>query len=171
SGASPLPTIANQINAAQIAGWTGNGICSSDAAANPDSALVAIEASTLLKLSAGQTGTFMGQSVDSTSLLVRYTLRGDADLNGTVDFQDLVCLAQNYGTAPGTAPDAWMRGDFDGDGLINFNDLTLLAQNYGDATPASMASLIDFVTAPEPCGLAVLSLLLVLTRRRRASHG
>src|SRR5205085_1858856 len=83
SGTSSLPTVANQIKSAQTAGWTGNGIGSSAVAATPDSAVVVTEASTLLKLSPGQTGTFMGQSVDSTALLVRYTLRGDADLDGT----------------------------------------------------------------------------------------
>ena len=170
SGASPLPTVANQIKAAQAAGWTGNGIGSSAAAATPDSAVVVFESAALLKLSPGQTGTFMNQSVDATALLIRYVLRGDADLDGTVGFHDLVCLAQNYDTAPGMTPDAWMRGDFDGDGLINFTDLTLLARNYGDAIPSSPASLVGFVTAPEPCGLAVISLLLTLTRRRGASH-
>src|SRR5207249_1696523 len=107
SGSSPLPTIANQIKAAQTAGWIGNGIGSSAAAANPNATVIVTEASTLFDLSPGQTGTFMGQSVDSTSLLVRYTLLGDADLNGIVNFQDLVCLSQNYSAAPGTAPDAW----------------------------------------------------------------
>jgi hypothetical protein len=170
SGSSPLPTVANQIKSAQTAGWTGNGIGSSASAANPDSAVIVTEASTLLKLSPGQTGTFMGQPIDSTALLIRYTLRGDADLDGTVGFQDLVCLAQNYGTAPGSAPDAWMRGDFDGDGLINFNDLTLLAHSYGELIPPSQASLPDLVAAPEPCGFAVLSLLFAFARRRKPSH-
>lgn len=52
---------------------------------------------------------------------------GDANLDGKVDFSDLLILAQNYGR---TNAD-WTQGDFDADSTVDFNDLLVLAQNYG----------------------------------------
>jgi probable HAF family extracellular repeat protein len=61
-----------------------------------------------------------------------FFLRGDANHDRTVDFADLVALAQNYGSSPGTT---WAQGDFDGDGAVNFNDLVTLAQTYNKTLP------------------------------------
>jgi Bacterial Ig-like domain len=49
--------------------------------------------------------------------------------DGTVDFLDLLILAQNYGTSGNT----YYQGnlDYDPNGVIGFNDLLILAQNYG----------------------------------------
>ena len=75
--------------------------------------------------------------------LVRYTSRGDANLDGKVDFSDLLLLAQHYGSAGAS----WDRGDFDGNGTVDFSDLLILAQRYGDSNltepPAAAASLSD----------------------------
>ena len=43
------------------------------------------------------TGMFDGHTVDSSSVLVRYTLAGDANLDGIVNAQDFDALATNYG--------------------------------------------------------------------------
>jgi hypothetical protein len=59
---------------------------------------------------------------------VKYTRNGDANLDGTVDFNDLVPLAQNYLVADGNR--TWSQGDFTYDGNVDFNDLVGLAQNY-----------------------------------------
>ncbi len=66
-------------------------------------------------------------------MLLRYTLYGDATMDGVVDFNDLVKLAQNYNTASGKN---WIDGDFTYDGAVDFNDLVKLAQNYNTALPA-----------------------------------
>lgn len=55
-------------------------------------------------------------------------LNGDANRDGTVGFDDLLLLAQNYGKASGAL---WTEGDFNYDGRIDFDDLLLLAQQYG----------------------------------------
>src|SRR5207253_2399094 len=86
-GTSPLATVQNQIKSGYAAGsWNGNGITSSAAATAASSAhktaLGYAEASAL-----GLT-TFSGQSVDSTSVLIRYTYSGDANLDGVVDTLD-----------------------------------------------------------------------------------
>jgi hypothetical protein len=52
----------------------------------------------------------------------------------TVNFADLVFLAQRYGQAG----DDWLTGDFTGDGVTNFNDLVRLAQHYGYGTGGAL---------------------------------
>ena len=81
--------------------------------------------------------TFRGQTLnDNTAVLVSYTLYGDANLDRSVDFNDLVPLAQNYNTAGGKT---WAQGDFPGDGAVDFNDLVQLAQNYNTSLTGAAA--------------------------------
>ena len=62
-------------------------------------------------------------------MVVRPTLPGDANLDGKVNFADLLLLAQHY-----NAPQpAWTTGDFNYDGSVNFADLLALAQNYNNS--------------------------------------
>ena len=68
---------------------------------------------------------FFGQSLDSTSLLLRYTLLGDTNLNGTVDFVDLVNLARSF-----NRPGVWTNGDSNYDGNVDFIDLVNIARNF-----------------------------------------
>lgn len=99
---------------------------------------------------------------------------GDANLDGKVDFSDLLILAQNYGLSAGAV---WGNGDFNSDGGVGFDDLLILAQNYGTGvTPAQLAQLNPglradvgraFAEVPEPGAAAVLSLALVMLSRRR----
>jgi hypothetical protein len=63
-----------------------------------------------------------------------YQLGGDANRDRTVDFNDLVVLAQNYNAPAGKI---WQDGDFNGDGAVDFNDLVILAQNYNTTLPAA----------------------------------
>ncbi|MDB5323508.1 MAG: hypothetical protein JWN40_5139 [Phycisphaerales bacterium] len=141
--------------------WAGDGIFSSSAAADSTKAMGYAQASEVLGPGGGL---FMDQTVDGTSLLVRYTLAGDADLNGTVDFNDLAKLAQNYNVTDGTR--GWSAGDFTYDGNVDFLDLAKLAQNYNTALPIgsipgpSAAFEADLVAAfsavPEPSAAALL---------------
>jgi fibronectin type 3 domain-containing protein len=60
-----------------------------------------------------------------------HALTGDLTGDRTVDFNDLVVLAQNY-----AQPDpAHTHGDLNGDGTVNFDDLVLLTQNYNASLP------------------------------------
>ena len=133
------------------------------------------EASTVLGIAPTGTGTFMGQPVDGTSVLMRLTLKGDAGLDGRVDFDDLAALAQHYNSSDGSA--VWTDGDFDLDGNVDFDDLSILAQNYNGALPAGaeagfatdFAADVEaaFAAVPEPAGVSVIGLGILLTGMRR----
>ena len=56
---------------------------------------------------------------------------GDSNVDGNVDFRDLVVLAQNYNQLTGQS---WQTADFNGDGATTFEDLVSLAQNYNFGT-------------------------------------
>ena len=55
------------------------------------------------------------------------TVAGDVNHDGTVNFADLLLLAQQYGS---TSVPLFESGDLDGDGKVSFADLLILAQNY-----------------------------------------
>ena len=172
--ATPLSTARSYIKSAYNGGnWSGSGITTS--AANPAKAVAYAEASELLGLTGTNKATWNGQTVDSTSLLIRYTLGGDANIDGVVDFTDLVKVAQNYGASGGTS--TWLKGDFDYDGNIGFSDLVQVAQNYGTGLPAqgvpgaSVAFENDlaraFASVPEPGALLLAGIAPCLLRRRK----
>jgi surface-anchored protein len=92
---------------------------------------------------------------------------GDTDVDGDVDFSDLLTLAQNYGTTRGMW---WQRGDFQADGAVGFDDLLALAQNYGSGALLSSEELFAGQTlinalVPEPSALLTLTASGLLLRR------
>ena len=74
-------------------------------------------------------------TINAADTLVRHTLTGDANLDQSVGFADLVSLAQNY-NANGRS---WTHGDFDYDAAatVGFADLVSLAQNYNQGFTAA----------------------------------
>lgn len=167
-GATPLDSIRLLIGQGYASGaWTGEGLRSDQLSTS--TAIAYVEASRAVSPTGGSWG---GISVDGTAILIAKALKGDTDLSGSVDFDDLLALAQAY-DAGGT----WIDGDTNYDGLINFDDLLSVAQNYG-ATLLADGSITadaganfaaDWALAqsivPEPSLLALIPLLVV--RRRR----
>lgn len=98
---------------------------------------------------------------------------GDANLDGHVNFDDLLVLAQNYGQTDRN----WITGDFTGDGVANFDDLLLIAQRYGQSALAAngLTSVGEFTSdwtlaqslAPEPTMLVLPAMASTCLRRRR----
>jgi uncharacterized delta-60 repeat protein len=70
-----------------------------------------------------------GTHLNADSLNIFGVLAGDANRDGTVDFDDLVILAQNYDESGHT----FSGGNFNysADGKVDFGDLVILAQHYG----------------------------------------
>ena len=170
SGASPINLVRALIQSAYASGtWTGSGIKSSGLPANL--AIGYAEASSIL---APAGGTWGGISVDGTSVLIARALKGDSNLSGTVDFDDLLALAQSY---EGTG--TWINGDFNYDAAVNFDDLLILAQNYetsmsqdgtllaGDSSGFESDWARARTLVPEPTMLTALLPIVTMLRRRR----
>ncbi|MCS7033954.1 MAG: hypothetical protein NZ561_08155, partial [Phycisphaerae bacterium] len=162
SGTSPLPAVDSQVRSGFNGGaWDGLGIRSSEAAGVGNRAIGLAEAADI-----GSPLTFLGEPVDSTSLLLRYTLPGDSNLDGRVEIGDFALLGANFNQAS-----YWAKGDFNYDGLTNLFDFALLGSNFNrslgfaDVSPGLWLGMV-----PEP-GLGVIGLILGvrgLWPRRRA---
>jgi hypothetical protein len=106
--------------------YDGTGIVTTQPdAINGVTTLGVAEASQVLGLSGSQTALFSGQTVDATTVVIKYTYGGDANLDGQVNVADLGLLASNW---QNRAP--WTGGDFNYDGFIDVADLGILATNW-----------------------------------------
>ena len=89
--------------------WTGNGIVTSmtaASAANPITTLGVAESSLALNISGGQTAVFDGQTIDATTVLVKYTYGGDANLNGSITGDDYFLIDAGYSARRPAGPAA-----------------------------------------------------------------
>jgi len=159
---SPAPSITALIRSAYNGGsWNGSGIFSSLADASH------------FALGYADSADGVVSPLRANTFRVKFTRYGDANLNGTVDFSDLLLLAQHYGKAAAT----WDQGDFNYDGTVNFTDLLQLAQNYGGSLNAAEAmTQAETIGAeipgaiqsvPEPVAAVALAALGMLLPRRR----
>jgi len=86
---------------------------------------------------AGSSGKFGVADTDTGSAIkLQYAVIGDTNVDGNVNFTDLLALAQHYGN---TGVD-WSKGDLNYDGVVNFSDLLALAQHYGQSSAAVTAA-------------------------------
>jgi hypothetical protein len=140
SGSSPVSTVRQQIIAGRgsvgLGGaWNGMGITSSAVATanamEPESRSVGYAENSSMPL--GPLTTFRGQAVDSTSILIAHTRTGDANLDGSVNDDDVTILGASY--APGVAGASWAVGDFDYNGFVDDDDVTLMGALYNPAAP------------------------------------
>jgi autotransporter-associated beta strand protein len=116
--------------------------------------------------------TFGGKVVDFSSILIKYTFKGDADLDGDVDVGDLGRLASKW-----QQPGVWTDGDFTYNASIEVGDLGALGTNWQKGVPIPIGpsfaeALASFglpsVSVPEPASLGlVLAVALNCHRRCR----
>ena len=159
SGGSPLATIRAMIETGYAGGaWTGLGIRSSSAAADGRFAVGYAEASAV-----GSPATFLGRPIDSSTVLFRFTLEGDADLNGAVNIGDFARLAASFNQAG-----PWSSGNFNYDAVVSIADFALLAANFNQALPAPSSRPAD---VPEPMAPLAAAVLLAATTGRRRRRG
>jgi len=140
---TPAPTMQSQIAFARHGGsWDRSGITSSAAASHPSHAttLGILEGSSFRQIY-GPGATFSGQSVDDTSVLVKYTWYGDSDFNGKVNFDDYVRTDNGFNNHL----TGWLNGDFDLNGQVNFDDYVLidLAFNTQSGTLGRALAFLD----------------------------
>jgi hypothetical protein len=79
-------------------------------------------------------------------------LNGDANLDGTVNINDLSTVLTNYDKADAN----WTTGDFDGDGTANISDLSVVLTNYDTSSSAASIRAV-----PEPSSLLLVAIGLV----------
>ena len=78
------------------------------------------------------------------ALVLRQSLPGDANLDGTVDINDLTIVLAHYNQTGMT----WTTGDFTGDGTVDINDLTIVLAHFNDSAGSSAAGSVS--AAPSP---------------------
>jgi autotransporter-associated beta strand protein len=174
SGPDPITNIAGYIASGYNGGtWTGQGIISTTAQTPTNGLLYGVGyADGIDHVVAGLT---------SGQIEVKYTLLGDANLDGLVNGSDFNILAANFNQSI----TGWDQGDFNYDGLVNASDFNELAANFNqgvsgaDVSPGDVAALDAFAAAnglslpissvPEPATGSVMLLtgLGLISRRRR----
>ncbi|MGA2231504.1 MAG: autotransporter-associated beta strand repeat-containing protein [Tepidisphaeraceae bacterium] len=158
--------------------WTGPGISSSAAATNAG----------LYAVGYADGNVDAGTPAQANQVVVKYTLAGDANLDGIVNFADLLVVAQNFNRSNSNGnPIDWADGDFNYDNTVNFADLLLVAQNFNKTLTASQLAQVpqsfsaDWNLAlaevqnsqtnnvPEPASVGVMAMAAagLLARRRR----
>jgi hypothetical protein len=172
TGADPISSIAAWIASGYNNGtWNGPGIDSSTAAVTAGYAVGYADSA--------DPGNPAGLS--SGQIEIKYTLLGDADLNGTVNGIDFGILAANFNKAVSR----WDQGDFDYNNIVNGLDFTALAANFNKAASGASVgdsalsdpALVAFAEAnglmadvPEPMTglMTALAGFGILCRRRRS---
>jgi hypothetical protein len=172
----PISTIVSYIQSGYNNGnWNGPGIISSTAATNH---------AYTVGWADGNDGTGNIAGLSSGEIELKYTLLGDANLDGTVNGSDFSILAANFGKGVTN----WDQGNFLFSSSVNGSDFSALAANFGqgddgaDATvsQADIDALDAFAIAnhlplptiaavPEPACALLLSAAMTgaLLRRRR----
>lgn len=109
--------------------------------------------------------TALGWVDDSVNqqIIIDFTYRGDANLDGVVDSMDFDAFVAAYGSAAGAI---WAGGDFNYDDKVNTLDFNDLAGNFGKA-PIPSGALGAVVPEPSMISIAAVALAGLLTRRLR----
>ena len=122
-------------------GWTGPGIASSSAAANPATGLGVLSGAEYLGLG---NASFDGVAVQPTDVLVKYTWNGDANFDGRVTFDDYVRIDTGFNTGL----TGWLNGDFNYSGGVSFDDYVLIDIAFNQQN-GTLSRAIDWISGDD----------------------
>jgi hypothetical protein len=177
AGNDPVAKIVSYLSTGYNGGaWTGTaGIVSSSVSA--------LGTSPLLSVGYADGNTDTGTPAAPNQVLVKFTLAGDANLDGNVDFNDLFAVGKRLNT---TGND-WANGNFNysPNGNVDFNDLFIIGQNLNKSIESVLSEVAPLTVEPlsaavltantdvlpEPTAMALLTAgaSALLARRRRRS--
>jgi len=122
AGSDPVGSIRAWLTGGYSAGaWNGTGIDSSAANARNTA-----PSTPLYGLGYADSADGSGVVTPPNTILVMFTVEGDANLDGTTNTTDFTTVSRNFG-AGGT----WDTGDFNYDGTTQLADLLILTRNFG----------------------------------------
>jgi hypothetical protein len=101
-----------------------------------------------------------GESFNENSVLVKYTLLGDADLDGDSDLSDLGLWASKFTGDLGvqSSPTTfWTGGDFDYDGDTDLSDLGLWSSTFTGDLNGGPGSLVVVSSGASAEAISVLN--------------
>jgi hypothetical protein len=114
--------------------WDGHGIATGMPAAAAGLTTLAIgEASDVLFLSGSEIGHFDGENVDATTVIIKYTYAGDANMDGSIDGGDYGVI-DNFVQVPNAR--GYSNGDFNYDGVVDGGDYGVIDNNIQAQGPA-----------------------------------
>ena len=155
--------------------WNGtSGITSSSAPSMTGlTALAVAEASDVLGLTDSQTASWYGATVDATTVLVKYTWGGDANLDGVINADDYFLIDSNYNKTAG----GYVSGDFDYNGRIDGDDYFTIDANFAaqagviGSAPLAPAGIQGAQAVPEPVAPLLALAATAMMQRRRKPNG
>jgi hypothetical protein len=148
SGSSPLTAVEGQLEQAYDGGpWNKPGLTSSIAATEGGNTALGFGEASTLGLS-----TFDGLTLDGNAVLVKYTVVGDTNLDGSVSLADYNAVLANYNASG----QPWTSGSVDYSGSVGLADYNTILANYNQTlanflpatnTPAVISGLTSISTA------------------------
>lgn len=126
---------------AGVPSWTGRGITSSNAAADPSLSAIGTILNDTSNPYVSSLSAIDGIALKYTDVLLKFTPAADIDLNGTLDDHDVAILGLTYD--PTSSGSKWVDGDITYDGLVDDIDVALIGLSYSVSAVINLESPIQ----------------------------